>query len=298
MYFVLTTGRSGSTAISSALNAVPGLTSVHEPCPELILESSAYRYGEISSEVVCSILQSSRFPEVNGDVYCESNQTLSLIIPEIVKVFPEAKFIWLVRNGLDVVASAFQKQWYTGHSENHDRYADCSEIERRWIDGRIRADKLGIMTGQEWTGLDRFGKCCWYWAYVNQTIREDLETHANGRYFSIRLEELEAVFPKLLTWMGLGSKEGLEVSVENRAKRLPYHWTEWTSTEHDTFAFWCKEVMDQFYPSWDSIVGEEGRLLVAPAVSVLKGRIELLENQSLRERVSTSFWRMKAKMFL
>lgn len=277
MFFVLTTGRSGSTSIASALNMVPGCHAVHEPAPELILESAGYRYGEVTPEKIQQILRKTRSSTVGGSVYCESNQTLSLIIPELVTVFPEARFIWLVRNGLDVVASAYQKQWYTGHSENNNNYEECTPLEKAWIDGRVRADRLGEMGEFEWNALSRFEKCCWYWGYVNRVIGADLEYYAPSRYYLLRLEEVGRDLPRLLAWMGVPQPGIPIVARENIAKRIPFHWTEWSAEQHQSFVRWCKEEMDRFYPSWQNFTDGNGKVFVAPALSSLRERIQMLE---------------------
>lgn len=279
MFFVLTTGRSGSTSIATMLDSVAGCHAVHEPAPELILESAGYRYGKVSPKEVRAVLSRTRPATVNGDIYCESNQTLSLIIPELVETFPQARFIWLIRNGLDMVASAYQKQWYTGHSENHDRYEDCSPLEKSWIDGRVRADLVGEMNEIQWNALDRFEKCCWYWGYVNRIIGEDLGQYAPGRFYTLRLEYLERDFADLVGWMGLTPPSTPNSSRKNIAKRIPFHWTGWSPEQHQAFARWCKEKMDLFYPGWQSVIGDDAKVFISPVLASKRKQIEILEGK-------------------
>lgn len=250
MFFVVSTGRSGTQTMARVLSQIPGCACAHEPPPELILESSAYRYGQISADTLTDILHATRPPRIDGSVYCEANQALSLIIPVLAAAFPQAGYIWLIRNGLDVVASAYQKQWYSGHSENHDRYEDCPKLEKAWIDGRIHGDRARAMMTDEWAQLDRFARCCWYWAYVNQVIAADLGQYASERSFSIQLEDLLRQLPDLLTWMGLAARPLPHIEQHNRARRSPYHWSEWSRDELRTFEIWCGPVMDRHYPAW------------------------------------------------
>ena len=242
------------------------------------MEASGYHYGEVPPEKVRAVLIDTRQATIDGNVYCESNQNLSLIIPELATVFPQARFIWLVRNGLDVVASAYQKQWYTGHSENHDRYEDCSPLEKTWIKGRVRADRVGEMSEAEWKGLDRFEKCCWYWGYVNRVIGEGLAQYGPGCYYTLRLEDLEQDLARLVTWMGFTKPILPNIPRENSAKRVPFHWSEWSQEQHQSFARWCTEGMNLFYPSWKNYVGRESKIFVAPALAPLRSRIEMLES--------------------
>lgn len=279
MFFILSTGRSGSTSIANILNKVEGCFGIHEPTPELTIEASGYRYGEISSATIRNLLKETRKPVVTNRIYCESNQNLSLIIPELVAVFPDARFIWFIRNGLDVVASAYQKQWYTGHSENHSRYEKCSIIEKAWIDGRIRGDRLGEISDAKWTAMDRFEKCCWYWGYVNRLIEEDLNNFATNKFFILRLEDMQQDFYKLLSWMGLSHFPDHLITRDNIAKRFPLHWTEWSLQQQQSFSHWCGDIMDHFYPSWRAIFGENGRVFVAPTIEGLRQMVNIQQQK-------------------
>lgn len=215
-----------------------------------------YRYGTIAESELRRILLETRSSRLDGAVYCESNQTLSLIIPILSKVFPQAGFIWLMRNGLDMVASAMQKQWYTGHSEHHDRYEDCPPLQKAWIDGRIEGDHCGDMSAVEWSKLDRFGRCCWYWSYVNRVIEADLKKYAAGSFKLLLLEDLDLKLSELIQWMGLKVAIVPKAKRHNTAMREPYHWTMWTANERATFEHWCGSLMDRFYPTWRIHGGE------------------------------------------
>ena len=250
MFFVVSTGRSGTMTIARLLSLMDHCVCLHEPSPELILESSAYRYGSLGHSEVKSILASSRSERVNGAVYCEANQTLSLVIPVLTDAFPAASFIWLIRNGLDVVASTYQKQWYSGHSENHDRYEDCPALEKAWIDGRIEGDRCGDMTALQWRGMERFERCCWYWSYVNRIIESDLKEYASDRFKRLLLEELDIKLAAIIRWMGLKAAVLPTAGTYNVAKRRPYHWTGWTDDQREVFDRWCGNLMDRFYPTW------------------------------------------------
>lgn len=281
MFFVVTTGRSGSTTIARTLASLEVIHSVHEPQPALIKESTGYREGQVTAETVAAILRETRpATRAHGRIPCESNQTLSLLIPVLQEVFPQARFIWLIRNGFDVVASTLQKQWYTGHSENHDRYEDCPPIEREWIDGRARADRVGQMTPKQWENASRFEKCCWYWSYVNGVIGRDLACLPAERWFQIRLEDLESHLPALLNWMELTAPVLPPVEHHNVARRLPYHWSEWTPDEMRAFERWCGPLMDAVYPGWREVAATEHRIFIDPAIAVLQHRIVQLEEKT------------------
>jgi glycosyltransferase involved in cell wall biosynthesis len=251
IFFVLSTGRSGTKTIAESLSGLPDCLCLHEPAPQLILESSAYRYGRLEDERLRQFLLQTRQPVVNGKVYGESNQTLSLIVPVLAKSFPTAKFIWLIRNGLDVVSSIFARQWYTGHSANHDRYEDCPPLEKAWIDGRIMGDLCGDVPLAKWKKMNPFARCCWYWAYINRIIEKDLSDHCQvGNYQKLKLEELDQSLPEISAWLGFGQTLKQKTGRHNQAHYKLYPWQKWTLEERKTFLYWCGPLMDKLYPDW------------------------------------------------
>lgn len=295
MFFILSTGRSGTQFIAKLLSSVRGCVCSHEPAPELILESSGYRYGTVVKSELVKILRDTRSPTVDGFIYCEANQTLSLIVPALNKAFPEARYIWLIRNGLDFVASAYQKQWYSGHSENHDRYEDCPPLEKMWIDGRIQGDRCGDMNTDEWEKLDRFGRCCWYWSYVNRIIEHDLKMHCADDFMSVRLEEIDREFDNLVEWMGVEPLNAATMRRSNIAKKIPYHWTEWSKEQRRVFELWCGNLMDRFYPDWRIYTNESAKIYVVPALEGLKQQVEegSIEAKKQRTRIKEQRTRIK-----
>lgn len=258
MFFVLSTGRSGTKSIAKTLSTLPDCVCLHEPEPALILESSACRYGKLDGEAVARMLIQTRAPYQEGKIYGESNQTLSLLIPVLVNTFPAARFVWLIRNGLDVVASTVGRQWYTGHSSNHDRYEDCPPIERRWIDGRIEGDRCGDVPADQWSEMNPFARCCWYWSYINRIIEDDLQ-HLAGidNWRLIRLEDIDRELISLLPWLGLRVVESLGVARHNKAHYPVYRSSQWSEEEWAVFTYWCGPMMDKFYPGWQESRGRK-----------------------------------------
>lgn len=232
------------------LSTISGCVCLHEPAPQLVLESSGYRYKSADLASLRQTLVQTRPPSVNGSVYTESNQTLALIIPVLAEVFPEARYIWLMRNGLDVVASAFSKQWYTRHSSKIVPYEDCNALQKAWIDGRIEGDRCGDVSAHEWNQMDRFSRCCWYWSYMNRIIEADLQIVAVNHSYAIRLETLDSDLQSLLKWMGLKAALLPAAKRHNTGVREPYHWSQWTPAERAAFEHWCGGLMDRFYPNW------------------------------------------------
>ena len=255
--FVVSTGRSGTTSVASILSQMLGVECLHEPEPILLRESAEFRYGHLSNErAVAAVLKGRPLARDARGGYVESNQTLALLIPAIVGAFPTARFLWLMRDGRDFVASAMQKQWYTGHSENHDRYEDCPPGERTWIDWRIRGDLAGVWSSDTWASLPRFGKVCWYWSFVNATILRDIFALAPNRFRILRLESIDRDLREHGDWLGAQFRAASGVHL-NSAKREPYNVAKWTRDEHGMFEEYCGPLMDVLYGDWRTAARQE-----------------------------------------
>jgi glycosyltransferase involved in cell wall biosynthesis/Tfp pilus assembly protein PilF len=251
MFFILSTGRSGTQTIAKTLSGIDGCICKHEPSPELIIESSKFRYGLMNSNEIKNILLKSRKPLLNGCTYGESNQTLALLIPVLSNVFPKSRYIWLIRNGLDFVASTYSRQWYTGHSANHKHYENCPQLEKDWIDGRVRGDLCGDVPEERWRQMTPFAKCCWYWGYINRLIEQDLKTHSSETNCRMaRLEDIDAEIGELISWLGFKPASNILVGQHNKAHYEIYNHHCWTDAEMDTFVYWCGPMMDRLYPEW------------------------------------------------
>jgi hypothetical protein len=292
MLFVLSTGRSGSRTISNVLSQSPDMVCTHEPLPRLIEECARYRYGELEAATLAELLEESRPSHIDGRRYGESANRLSPAAPVLAATFPEAQFIWLIRDGREFVASGMQRGWY----------ADAKDTP--WERWRLRGDRLGEVADEEWSAWSPFEKVCWLWRRTNEMIRDDLGGLDPARVRRVRLEDLEAQIDDIADFLGIAradwaigrlnarSAEGRvgEPSVNKVAVRLDP--TDWTDEQQATFARQCGDLMDEMYPGWREprpyppIDDRAGRLDERAAVStelaelrVLRGEMNLLVDQ-------------------
>ncbi|MFT5202296.1 MAG: hypothetical protein ACI9C1_001684 [Candidatus Aldehydirespiratoraceae bacterium] len=249
MFFVLSTGRAGSRTIANVLSQSPGLVCTHEPVPRLVEETALWRYGELATDDYAEMLRESRPAEVEGRRYGESANRLSLGVPVIADVFPSSQFVWLVRDGREVVSSGFQRGWF-------DHAADTV-----WERFRLRGDRLGEVPESEWSAWSPFHRVCWLWARTNEIIREDLAVLDADRHRMLRLEDLSAQIGEVSDFLGAApadwvvprlNQRGAGHVDESQANQVAHRWepSNWGAAEHEVFDEVCGSLMDELYPDW------------------------------------------------
>ncbi len=132
----------------------------HELAPDLFREGLDYYHRRIDAQTLAAKLRSTR-----AGVFFEANNRLFSLAHPIRLAFPNAKFVFLCRNGRQVVRSGLQRKWY----QPEDPFRTL----------RFGAD----------TGATPFVKICRYWTEVNRRILEDLQT-LQSDYMLLRFEDL------------------------------------------------------------------------------------------------------------
>ncbi len=286
MYFVLSTGRAGSRTIATALNQIPGTVCLHHPKPELAAEATAFHLGAYSREELEHILRETRQPTVDGKVYGEVNLQHTLLFPILRDIFPEARYIWLIRDGRDSVASMYYRGWYD------DIYPRQGLMWRR---ARLHGDRTGDFTSAQWESLTRFEKCCWCWSKYNRMIEERLGGLEDGMHTRVRLDRLSSSIPRLQDFLGLSGEGRVVVEQLNSARQPVSYWTRWTPVQRASFERLCGDDMDRWFPEWLSPAGVWRDLAAEPVHH--PGRIESLvrSGRSTAEKVGRKLGRVGAR---
>lgn len=250
MFFVLNVGRSGSRTIAQVLSQSPSCTCLHEPEPLLLAELHGYRAGTVAHDELVEALRTSR-REDEEEVCGESSNRLALGVPALRDAFPDASYLWLVRDGRAMVSSAMQRGWY-----------DRDEADTDWARYRPTGPLLGDMDDEEWASLDQFERLCWYWDRVNRLLREDV---ADEQPLLVRLETLDQQLPAIVDHLSLEPTSFTVTKANrrytdteapppgakrsNRVERL-FTPSDWSSSQHEQFERRCGSLMDELYPGW------------------------------------------------
>ena len=158
------------------------VSSFHEPAPKLYgLGKVLYEAGP--SEAVQQVAMAS-FTVLRGDLlkdalcnrsaYIETSPQVTFLAPAIKTLYPQARFIHLVRKPGEVVRSAMRRQWYQGNRADQTRIVP-------------RKGSAFAISWEQWSPLQ---KNYWLWAETNRWIAffmEDLPQGSGVRMMSSAL---------------------------------------------------------------------------------------------------------------
>ena len=251
--FFVSSGRSGTASMTKLLNSFEDVE-VHHEYMIYHIQPIAFKYyhGLISiREVVDKLWQThgAAYYYTDAAIWGDSSNKLSWIIPALSWMFPEAKFIQLVRDGRKVVSSFY-------HKLAHECYADEEyEIMKSWIEFP-RTLEPPPEKGYWWNitpeGYDRFKRLCWHWENIHEVIQRDLQ---DVKYhMTVKLEDLVAdsyVVANMLNFLGL--KYTPDKWKIMQTPHNVHHPRDYPLTEDEKEIFWdiCGDMMDYFGYSGD-----------------------------------------------
>jgi hypothetical protein len=214
-FFIVSSGRSGTAMMMKALTQAEGVTIEHEYKVHDVQPLAVRRYqglaDGIEARAVLSRTHGAAIREANTRLWGDSSNKLSWLIPDLAALFPDARFIHLVRDGRKVASSYFHKL----ASECYDDHS--TEVLAEYLAGRADAPppekkywwpqpKSGEPWAKEFPRFNRFQRIVWHWSEVNRVILRDLKDVPEHRRMVIKLEELRSqpsVMTSLLGFLGI-----------------------------------------------------------------------------------------------
>jgi hypothetical protein len=173
--FVLSTGRCGTGLITKILDKSPQLLVCHNPKPELEYVSSFIHRTSPSLESLKLSIIAARFDFfVNsflvGRIFIETNNRITFFAPALAQLFPNAKFIHLIRNPADFVRSGMRRKYYKNNTVQHQRFNPVNNYE--------------------WMRMTRLEKVAWEWNEINSSIDNFKSMIHQSRMMTIKSEQL------------------------------------------------------------------------------------------------------------
>lgn len=142
--------------------------SVYQSCGMPLFPSQKYQPDENTSKCLRT-----RFDRIRrtmaADIVLSKRTANNRRIPQLDSVFPQARYVHLIRDGREVANSLSKVEWWDQHV--------------LWWDGRTAAEL-------EETGEDRLVICARNWAYEMRELYSGLSSIEPKRVFKVRYEEL------------------------------------------------------------------------------------------------------------
>lgn len=237
LFFVVSTGRTGTRWLATLLNEARDARVEHEPVP---METLAHRAAVEDPGTAAPYIRDFRRKELYLRVarahpahYGEVNGILRRHVDALRDAIPGVQLLHLVRDGRDVVRSLVSRHTYGG---KHPVYAGFHPPP---VDDYAR----------RWDELSELERACWVWRSENRYMRERIAGRA-------RLEDIAtsyvALREQVLDPLGLALDESAwdaaaRATPPNRTSRhdMP-PWDDWTDRQKATFREICGEEMAHY----------------------------------------------------
>lgn len=226
--FIVSSGRSGSKALSEAFVDAPYTLSLHGP--DKFEKANCLNYkGKLKSPKKIIINKRKQLVEMahtRGLHYVENSWFISTFVKELSEVFPDCIIVHLVRDGRDFVRSGMSRKWFTGNKKFLN--SESAWTRDHWTPPAIHKDRLS--------------KVCWLWNEQQEVIHSQmikLPEKNNGGVIHFEKLITEDLSKYMEQW-GINCEGPIymkKVNVTNNYK-VP-HWSEWNVRQIGK----CKKIM-------------------------------------------------------
>ncbi|WP_417793389.1 sulfotransferase [Terasakiella pusilla] len=200
-FFIVGCGRSGTQSLGRYFSAFEKAQCEHEyNVLEIQRLGTLYEAGLVSREQALGTLElyyKSAVKYSETPIWGDSSNKLSYFVPLLKELFPQAKFVHVVRDGRKVVSSLFHK---LGKEVLDDRSNAimCDYLaapdhvmipppeKKYWWP----TPKPGTVLFDRFKEMSQFERICWHWQYINNRILDDFELLSDDQKIRVKLEDI------------------------------------------------------------------------------------------------------------
>lgn len=199
--FIVSSGRSGTKMMERLFAGVPELTMEHEYlCP--LLQPMAVRHymGLATDRDAAALLEATHGAALHyaqTATWGDSSNKLAWLVPLLARLFPEARFVHLVRDGRKVTSSYFHKlagECYDDHAvavlqahvDDPARHPPPPAEKRYWWPLPRPNDPRAT----PFRRFDQFERIAWHWGELHRVAGAAFAALPAARHRLVRLEDL------------------------------------------------------------------------------------------------------------
>lgn len=187
--FVLGAARSGTTFLGSCIGALPDVSYHFEPRVTKAAAREVYE-GHWPQRRAAMVFRSSYglllLAAGHGGLrFVEKNPENCFIIPFLMRTFPDAQFVHIVRDGRDVAVSHAEKPWLGARSAATGQRGRGGQAWGPWARWWVEPERAG-----EFEAASDLTRTAWSWRRFTDSARSHLSTIPGDRALTIRYEAL------------------------------------------------------------------------------------------------------------
>lgn len=275
-FFVMGSGRTGSTSCIRILGTASNAETFSEPRPNLAVEIRRSLLGDPEMRDPRPAIWAARIDSIRqvlarGKIYGEKDLKFFAWLPCLRDLF-NPRFVFVLRDGRDVVRSLMN--W---HYQIHGNlYREAGDEARLSTQARERVAGLPLEKDlveqgrprplpedpcfERWPSMSRFEMFAWYWAHVTRVAQRDLWAMEPDRWVTIDYTTCPSPddFKRLFLFLQLegfdasrvgGLIDGRVNSVEGKSRQTEYSfpkWADWSEKEMAQFNDLAASAMVQF----------------------------------------------------
>mgnify|MGYP001302492982 FL=1 len=210
--FILGSGRCGTYSFYKALSRVKNIEAYHEFFFEPTLRiANLYHMKRISKKEIIHFLKKNHLYSITNStkkIWVDSSNALPWIADVLVELFPDAKFVHLIRNGKKVVSSFYNKHRDIMYNKRdilklikflNKKNKYISSEKKYWRP--IPIDDYQKL--KEFLNKSQFSKICNYWSEINLKIYHSIQKAKNRKTFMFEDIKKKKKLFELIRFMGI-----------------------------------------------------------------------------------------------